>query len=259
MSALFDLRGRTVLITGGNQGIGLGIAEGIAGAGADIVLWGRDADSNAAAAERLRIHGSSVLAQSVDVSDEARVIEAMDEIIAARGRIDGVIACAGARQRREPFPTATTQTWRQNLAVNLDGVFWTFREACRHMKAQGEADGRGGSLVAISSLGAVHGIPAQEAYAAAKGGIECMTRSIAVECARYGIRANVVQPGWVATEMTEPARSSAKVNDAVVRRIPMRRWGEPSDFAGIAVYLMSDASRYHTGSIIAIDGGYSVN
>ena len=141
----------------------------------------------------------------------------------------------------------------------LDGVFFTFREACKHMvERAGGGDKAGGSLVVISSLSAYDGAPRNEAYAATKGAVISMIRSIAVEHARYGVRANAVLPGWIATDMTAGAQGNDKFNDAVIRRVPARRWGQPADFGGIAVYLSSDASAFHTGDSFLIDGGYGI-
>jgi NAD(P)-dependent dehydrogenase (short-subunit alcohol dehydrogenase family) len=257
MGSILDLNGKVALVTGGSRGIGFGFAQGLAAAGSDVVIWGRDVACNGEAAERLRVHGTRVLAQSVNVADEKEVGAAMTEAAARMGRVDSVFASAGIANRREPFDEALTSTWRQTLATNLDGVFWTFREACRVMVARAKAGDPGGSLVAVSSLASVHGTPRLEAYAASKGAIGTIARSVAVEYARYGIRANVVIPGWIETDMTKATRST-EAKEIITRRIPLRHWGHPEDFAGIAVYFASDASRYHTGDTVCIDGGYSV-
>ncbi|MGZ6038044.1 MAG: SDR family NAD(P)-dependent oxidoreductase, partial [Phenylobacterium sp.] len=157
-----------------------------------------------------------------------------------------------------PFDEMTTEKWRRVTTVNLDAVFWTFREAVRHMKERAEAGDKGGSLVVTSSTSAIHGAPRNEAYASTKGGVLAMVRGLAVEYARYGVRANSILPGWIATDMTAGAQGNDKFNDQVIRRVPMRRWGEWEDFAGIAVYLASDASRFHTGDSFVIDGGYTI-
>ena len=144
------------------------------------------------------------------------------------------------------------------MAVNLDGVFWTFREACKHMKERANRGDPGGSLVVTSSVSAVHGAPRNQAYAATKGAVIPMIRGIAVEYARYGVRANAILPGWIATDMTAGAQQNETFNAKAIGRVPMRRWGEPEDFGGIAVYLASDASRFHTADTFVIDGGYTV-
>jgi NAD(P)-dependent dehydrogenase (short-subunit alcohol dehydrogenase family) len=254
----FDLTGKVALITGGNSGIGLGMAEGLAAAGAQVVIWGRHEAKNQAAEGKLLTHGVKVLAQRVDVSDEVAVVAAMDEAIVAMGRLDFVVANAGIGAGA-PFTEMTTDTWRRVTAVNLDGVFWTFREACKHMVARAKAGDAGGSLAVTSSVSAIHGAPRSEAYASTKGAVLAMIKGLAVEFARYGVRANAIVPGWIATDMTAGAQNQDAFNEKVIKaRVPARRWGEPEDFAGIAVYLASDASRFHSGDTFVIDGGYTV-
>ena len=223
----FDLTGKAAVVTGGNGGIGLGMAEGLAAAGADIAIWGRNADKNAAALERLKAHGTRVEALEVDVADEQAVVDAMAESLSRLGRIDSCIANAGVGGGA-PLIEQTTEQWRKVTAVNLDAVFWTFREASKHMVARAESGDKGGSLLVTSSVSAIHGAPQNQAYAATKAGVLAMVRGTAVELARYGIRANAVLPGWIATDMTE------------------------------RLYFASDASRFHTGDSVVIDGGYSI-
>ncbi len=247
------------LVTGGNGGIGFGMVEALAQAGADIVIWGTHAEKNADAAEKLMPTGVRILTQLVNVADETAVAAGMAEAIGRMGRVDTVIANAGIGGGAPSFADFSTETYRKVLSVNLDGVFFTFRAACRHMvERAGRGDRAGGSLVAISSLSALDGAPRNEAYAATKGAVISMIRAIAVEHARYGVRANAILPGWIATDMTAGAQGSEKFNDAVIRRVPMRRWGQPADFGGLAVYLASDASAFHTGDSFLIDGGYGI-
>ncbi|WP_333806504.1 SDR family NAD(P)-dependent oxidoreductase [Phenylobacterium sp.] len=255
----FDLTGKVALVTGGNGGIGFGMVEALAQAGADVVIWGSNGKKTAAAAETLKDAGVRVLTQVVDVSDETAVREGMAEAVRQMGRIDTVVANAGIGGGASSFADFPTETYRRVLAVNLDGVFFTFREACKHMVARADGgDKAGGSLVVISSLSAYDGAPRNEAYAATKGAVISMIRAIAVEHARYGVRANAILPGWIATDMTAGAQGNDKFNDAVIRRVPVRRWGQPADFGGIAVYLASDASAFHTGDSFLIDGGYGI-
>ena len=256
--APFDLKGKVALVTGGNSGIGLGMAQALAQAGADVVIWGSNAEKNLAAEGKLTSHGVRVLAQQVNVADEQAVVSAMAEAVAAMGRVDFVAANAGMGRGAPSFDQMTTETWKQVMAVNLDGVFWTFREACKHMRARAEAGDPGGSLVVTSSTSALHGAPRNQAYAATKGAVLPMIRGIAVEFARYGVRANAILPGWIATDMTAGAQQNETFNAKAIGRVPMRRWGEPEDFGGIAVYLASDASRFHTADTFVIDGGYTV-
>jgi NAD(P)-dependent dehydrogenase (short-subunit alcohol dehydrogenase family) len=253
----FDLTGKVALITGGNGGIGLGMAEGLAAAGAKVAIWGQNPEKNARAEAALKAHGGEVLVQKVDVADEAAVVAGVAQVLKQFGRLDFCAANAGIGGGA-PFDQMTTERWRRVTTVNLDAVFWTFREAVTHMKARAEAGDPGGSLVVTSSTSAVHGAARNGAYASSKGAVLSMVRGLAVEFARYGVRANSILPGWIATDMTEGAQHNDKFNDQVIRRVPFRRWGEPDDFSGIAVYLASDASKFHTGDSIVIDGGYTI-
>ena len=249
----FDLNGRVALVTGGNGGIGLGFAEAVAQAGADIAIWGQNPAKNEAARARLEATGRRVLALQVDVGDAAAVDDAFARTVDTLGRVDGVFANAGVGGgHRAGFETMPNEEWDRVMRINLDGVFYTFRAACRHMVARGG----GGSLVGTASLAARMGAARAEHYGATKAAVIGMMQGLAVEYARHGIRANAVLPGWVETEMTDGLFGNARFAEAVMPRIPMRRWGKPADFGGIAVYLMSDASSWHTGDSILIDGGY---
>ena len=254
----FDLTGKVALVTGGNGGIGLGMADALAAAGADVAVWGNKADKNAAALERLRTHGGKASVARVDVADEAAVEAGVAAVVAQFGRIDFVAANAGMGLPAPSFDAMPTDTWRRVLAVNLDGVFWTLRAAARHMRERAEAGDAGGSLLVTSSTSAIHGAPRNQAYAAAKGAVLPMVRGIAVEYARWGVRANAMLPGWITTDMTARMHDDRRFEERVIGRVPMRRWGEPDDFGGIAVYLASDASRFHTGDSFVIDGGYTI-
>jgi NAD(P)-dependent dehydrogenase (short-subunit alcohol dehydrogenase family) len=253
----FDLTGKVGLVTGGNGGIGLGMAEGLAKAGAKVAIWGQNPEKNAKAGEALKAHGGEVLVQQIDVNDEQAVVKGVAEALEQFGRLDFVAANAGVGGGA-PFHEMTTDKWRRVTTVNLDAVFWTFREAAKHMIARSEAGEPGGSLLVTSSTSAIHGAPKNQAYASTKGAVLAMVRGLAVEYARYGIRANSILPGWIRSDMTAAAQKWDKFNAQVIGRVPMRRWGEPDDFAGIAVYLASDASKFHTGDSFVIDGGYTI-
>jgi len=254
----FDLQGKVALVTGGNGGIGLGMAEGLAAAGADVVIWGSNEGKNAAAEALLRKHGRRVLAQRCDVADEAQVEAEFAEAVKWMGRIDGCFANAGVSQARAPLAELSTKEWRRVMSVNLDGAFFTLRAAARHMTERAKAGSPGGRLVGMASSAAIHGAARAAAYAASKGAMLTMMRALAVEMARYQVTANAILPGWIESDMTAAAIGDAKFSAAVLPRIPLRRWGRKEDFAGIAVYLMSEASGYHTGDHFVIDGAYTI-
>lgn len=251
----FDLTGKVALVTGGNSGIGLGMAEAVAQAGADVVIWGTNAEKNAAAKAQLDKTGRKIVALQCDVGDEAAVEAAFAQTLDAVGRVDGCFANAGVSGRGlKSFLDMETEEWNRVLRVNLHGAFYTFRAAARHMVARGG----GGVLVGTASLAAIEAAPRGEHYAATKGGMISMVKAMSVEFARHDIRAHSILPGWIATNMTANATSNEVFRNKVLTRVPMRRWGEGADFGGIAVYLMSSASRYHTGESFVIDGGYSL-
>ena len=251
----FDLSGKVAVVTGGNGGIGLGFARAVAAAGADVSIWGTNAEKNAAAEKELQEINPSASATICDVSNESAVEEAMAGVIERYGRVDACFPNAGiGTQNQKPFFEHSNEDWFSVIDVNLHGVFYTLRAATRQMVEQGE----GGTLVLTASGTAIQGAARGQAYAATKGGMIAMTLALSVEMARYKITANAIIPGWVDTAMTERLFSWDKFVGAVMPRIPMRRWGTPEDFGAIAVYLMSDASRWHTGDVIKIDGGFSI-
>lgn len=249
----FDLKGHVALVTGGNGGIGLGMARGLARAGASIAVWGRNADKNEAAAAELAALGAPAQSFAVDVTDEQQVASTMEATLARFGRVDSCFANAGVG-KAVAFTEMTIADWNSVVDINLVGAFLTFREAARHMIARGG----GGKLVGIASIGSIHGMPRQAQYSASKAGLCALVRSLAVELARHGIQANTILPGWIETDMTEGARSWDKLRETVVQRTPARRWGRPEDFEGLAVYLASNASDFHTGDTLRVDGGYAI-
>ncbi|MBY0564035.1 MAG: SDR family oxidoreductase [Hyphomonadaceae bacterium] len=253
---LFNLAGKVALVTGGNGGIGLGMADALAQAGAAVEIWGTNAEKNAHALDQLKAHGPEVSARVVDVSQESNVVTGMQALLAEHGRLDACFSNAGMANRWRSFLDIGGEDYRKLMAVNLDGMVWTMREACRHMQARAEAGDPGGSIVAVASMAAYWGTPRGEDYSASKAAVISVVNGIAVEFARFGVRANSICPGWVATDMTSLAQGSDKFTDNVIARVPMRRWGRPEEFGGIAVYLASDASSFHTGDALVLDGGY---
>jgi NAD(P)-dependent dehydrogenase (short-subunit alcohol dehydrogenase family) len=251
--ALFDLTGHVAVVTGANKGIGLGMAKGLARAGADVAIWSRSQDQNQAAAGELEKLGVRALPVACDIANEPSVQEACAATIEALGRIDSCFANAGFGDYYNPLK-ASLERWRRVLDVNLDGTFLTLREVAKHMVERGG----GGKLVTISSITERFGAARQPGYAASKAALGALVRSLAIELARHDIQVNNLQPGWIDTDATEPMRDNELLSKTVVKRTPARRWGDPADFEGIAVYLASDASRFHTGDTICVDGGYSI-
>ena len=256
MNDIFDLSGHVALVTGGNSGIGLGLARGLAGAGASVCIWGTNADKNAAAGQVLEGLGAPVSARQVDVGDEAQVVQGIAALVAEFGKIDSCFANAAVTGgwHNPSFVDSTLAGWRATMRVNLDGTYLTLREAARQMIAQGS----GGSLVATSTIATRFGAPRQEPYAASKGGVEALMKALAVELARYRIRANTLLPGWTMSPQTEVWAETPNVSEKILARVPMRRWGQPDEWAGVAVYLASAASSWHNGDTLRLDGGYSV-
>jgi NAD(P)-dependent dehydrogenase (short-subunit alcohol dehydrogenase family) len=251
---MIKLEDRVFVITGGNGGIGLGMAEGIVQAGGRVVIWGRDEAKNAAAVETLQALGGSAQAFVCDVADEAQVVATMNDSLACFGRLDGVFANAGRGGTGTPFVDLSLEEWRAVMATNLDGVFLTLREGARHLIAQGE----GGSLVAVSSTSSIHGAAGNEAYGTAKTGLNGLVRALAVGFARYQIRVNSLIPGWTITDLARGGYENDKFRDATVRRTPVRRWADPSEFRAVGAFLADPSQTYHTGQEVCVDGGYTV-
>ena len=251
---MIDLSGKVFVVTGGNGGIGLGMAEGIAMAGGSVVVWGRKADKNEGAVQRLRELGADAAAFVCDVADEASIVETMEASVAAFGRLDGVFANAGRGGTGTPFLELTMEEWRAVMAVNLDGVFATLREGAKHLVEQGE----GGSLVAVSSTSAIHGAAGNEAYGTAKTALNGLVRALAVGLARHRIRVNSLLPGWTITELASGGYENDRFREATVRRTPVRRWAEPNEFREVGAFLADPSQTYHTGQEVCVDGGYTV-
>lgn len=249
--SMFELNGKVALITGANAGLGLSMAHALARAGADLMIWGRREDRNGEAADQLRQHGHRVSSRVVDVSSEQDVVDGFAAAVEEFGRIDCVIANAGIANVT-PFHEMTGAVWHDLLAINLHGAFYTCREAARHMKARAEAGHPGGSIIINGSLAVFAGVPGMEHYATAKGGLNSMSKGLAVELAPYGVRVNVICPGFFVTALGDEESPMAA---ALLAQTPAGRVGRGSDLDGIVIYLASDLSSYHTGDTITIDGG----
>ncbi|HMO45333.1 MAG TPA: SDR family oxidoreductase [Rubrivivax sp.] len=252
----FDLSGRGVVVTGGNGGIGLGMARALLASGAKVAIWGSNPQKTERAREQLAAEcgdAARVQAFVCDVGDEAQVDDAFAASVAALGRVDACFANAGVSSQGALLTDMSLDEFRRVQRINVEGVFLTFRAAARHMAQHGQ----GGSLVATASTAAIEGAARNCHYGASKGAVTSLVRALAVELARYKIRVNSILPGWIVTDMTEHSFNNPKFAGAVLPRIPARRWGESGDFGGIAVYLASGAAAYTTGEQFVIDGGYT--
>jgi 2-dehydro-3-deoxy-D-gluconate 5-dehydrogenase len=250
---VFDLTGKVALVTGGNGGIGLGMARGLARAGATVVLAGRNADKSAQAVADLKVQGASADAIEADVTDEHQVARLFQEVMVRQGRLDILVNNAGATIRKMP-EALSLEEFRQVIDVNLTSTFLCCRAAHALMKPGGA-----GKIINIGSMLSLLGMPYTAAYGASKGGVVQFTRSIATAWARDNIQCNAVLPGWIDTELTQGARQQvAGLYERVLARTPAGRWGQPADLAGIAVFLASSASDFVTGTAIPVDGGYSI-
>ncbi len=253
----FDLSGHVALVTGGNGGIGLGMADALAAHGADVAIWGTNPDKNDAAIEQLGRHDVELLSIVCDVGDEDAVVQAFADTVGELGRVDSCFVNAGVGGQAPSFIGMTSDEWRRVMRVNLDGAFFTSREAARHMVARAEdGDDAGGSIVFTTSGSAFFGQQSGQHYGASKAGVNSMMKAIAV-AARPPRHPLQLDPARVDRERHDGGRvrlGPVRREGAAAR--PARRWGVPADFGGLAVYLASPASSYHTGDVITIDGGY---
>jgi 2-dehydro-3-deoxy-D-gluconate 5-dehydrogenase len=249
---LFDLSGRVAVITGGNGGIGLGMATGLAAAGAAVVIAARDAAKSEAAAARLADAGGRAAAITLDVADPASCRDAVRLTLQSFGRLDILVNNAGVSVRKPP-EEYSIEEWQRVLDTNLTGAFALSQAAYAPMRAQG-----GGKIINIGSMMSIFGGAYAVAYSSSKGGLVQLTKSLATAWAKDNIQVNAVLPGWIDTELTIAARQQVPgLNERVLRRTPAGRWGVPRDLAGIAVFLAAPASDFVTGAAIAVDGGYS--
>jgi 2-deoxy-D-gluconate 3-dehydrogenase len=247
---MFDLKGKAALVTGGNGGIGLGMARGLAAAGARVAIAGRDAKKNAAALASL---GKDCIDLKADVADEKQCRAMVDEAAARLGRLDILVNNAGMNIRKPP-QDLTLEEWKQVMDTNLTSAFVASQAAYPHLKRAGR-----GKIVNIGSMMSIFGGSYLAPYAASKGGIVQLTKSLAAAWAKDNIQVNAVLPGWIDTALTQRARKELSgLHERVLSRTPAGRWGEPADLAGIAVFLCAPASDFVTGTAIPVDGGYSV-
>lgn len=249
MAADFDLSGKVAIVTGGNGGIGYGIARGLAQAGASIVIAARQPAKNAQAVSALQALGVNALSVSTDVQDEASVQAMVHGTVEAFGRVDILVNNAGINIRKAP-QDYTLAEWQQVLNTNLTGVFLCARAVYPYMLQAG-----GGKIINIGSMTSIFGSSVAPAYSASKGGVVQFTKSLALFWARDNIQVNAILPGWIHTDLT--ASSSSERYNAIRARIPHGRWGEPDELAGAAVFLASHASDYITGIALPVDGGYT--
>jgi 2-deoxy-D-gluconate 3-dehydrogenase len=249
----FDLTGRVAIVTGGNGGIGLGLARGLAEAGASIAVAARNAAKSAAAVEALESLGTQAAAIEVELRDEASCRAMVARAAERFGRIDILVNNAGINIRKLP-QAYTAAEWREVLDTNLTGAFLCAQAAYPHLTKAG-----GGKIVNVGSMLSIFGGPVMAPYGASKGGLVQLTRSLASAWAKDNIQVNAILPGFINTDLTKRTRAEIPgLNERVLARTPAGRWGEPEDFAGIAVFLASSASDYVTGTAIPVDGGYSV-
>jgi 2-deoxy-D-gluconate 3-dehydrogenase len=253
MNKMFDLTGRVALVTGGNGGIGLGMATGLAKAGATVMIAGRNGAKNEAAVAGLRALGAKAESIAVDVTDPASITAMVEETAKRCGRLDILVNNAGTNIRNRP-ETYKLEDWHTIINTNLTSGMLASQAAYPYLKAHGC-----GRVINNGSMLSIFGLPLHVAYGASKGGVVQMTKSTAAAWAADGITVNVILPGWIDTDLTRKARQDmAGLNDNVLARTPSKRWGLPADFEGIAAFLASDAAAFITGVAIPVDGGYSV-
>ena len=249
---LFDLSGKTALVTGGNGGIGYGIAQGLADAGADIVIAARNESKTDLSVKSIKDMGVRATGLDVDVANESSVKNMIGEAIDFTGHIDILINNAGIGIRKLPHEYPL-EDWNRVIDVNLTGSFMCARELHPHMKKNG-----GGKIVNIGSMTSIFGLDWAVAYASSKGGVVQLTKTLAVSWAKDNIQANTILPGWIHTDLTSGIKDNFRERyEHILSRIPDDRWGEPEDLAGTAVFLSSAASDYVTGVSIPVDGGYT--
>lgn len=255
---LFDLTGRTGLITGGNGGLGLAMGRGLAKAGANVAILGRNADKNAAALEELRDLGTGdVVALTCDVAEDAAIEDAVGKVLSAFGRIDACFANAGISGAGTAIPDITAEGWDRTMTVNTRGAALLYKHVTRHMIDRAGQGDPGGKLIATSSGQSIMGVNRSSDYAASKAALNGLTRAAAFELARYRITANALLFGYYETDIT--AKADPRFGEWISRRIPLRRPGDHAGLEGLAVFFASPHSDYITGQCLPVDGGLSIS
>jgi len=255
---LFDLSGRTAIITGGNGGLGLAMARGLAKAGANIAIWARNADKNAAARAELQPLGSGeVITLACDIADEPGIEGAMAATLEALGRVDVCFANAGISGAGTAIPDITAEGWDQTMNVNTRGAALVYKHVTRHMIARAKAGNAGGKLIATSSGQSIMGVNRSSDYAASKAALNGLTRAAAFELARHQITANALLFGYYETDIT--AKADPRFGEWMAKRIPLRRPGDHAGLEGLAVFFASSHADYITGQCLPVDGGLSIS
>jgi len=253
------MAGKAALVTGGSQGLGLGMAEALAAAGADVALVARREHRLRDAATRLERHGVRAVPLPADLADAGRAVARVDDAAEALGRLD-VLVTAAAAQLRKPMLEVTLEDFDHLVAVNLRAVYFMGQQSARHMLArEHDGDGARGKIINVASLTAVSAWPEVSVYGTTKGGVVQLTKAMALELAPYGVCANAIGPGTFRTELTAPIYSDPEKVADIRRRIPLGRPGAPEDLAGVTVFLASAASDYVTGQVVWVDGGWLVS
>lgn len=253
MNPLFDLSGKVAIVTGGNGGIGLGMAQGLVAAGATVVIAGRNQHKNSEAVAAVQSQGGQAHAVAVDVMQQVSCEQMVQNTLQAHGRVDILVNNAGMNIRKQPQSYALAE-WNEVMQTNLTSAF-----VCSQAVYGAFEKNRAGKIINIGSMMSLFGASFATPYAASKGGMVQMTKALACAWAAQNIQVNAILPGWIDTDLTRQARVDVQgLHDRVLERTPAKRWGVPNDFAGIAVFLASSASDFITGAAIPVDGGYSV-
>jgi gluconate 5-dehydrogenase len=251
-SNFFDLSGKTALITGGSRGIGLAIAKGLAQHGANIAIIARTQKQLEQAQKQIQADtNKQVLTFPFDLTNTEKIGDFFTDIVSETKSIDILVNCAGIT-RRAPAEDINLNDWNEVIDVNLTAVFVISQAFCQHLKQIGAS----GKIINIGSLTCQAARPTTTAYASSKGGVLMLTKSLAVEWAKYNINVNAIGPGYIATDLTAPLQADQNINNWVISKTPLGRWGQPNDLVGTAVFLASSASDFITGQIIYVDGGW---